>query len=212
MSFQSMIRWLLPREDHFFDFIERQAQVARDAARAMAAFKDGGIATEVRMTVQNLEHEGDRAVHGMLDALAKSFATPIDREDLQKLSKRLDDITDKINLAARAWVLFGVEKPTKPMLAMIDKLVESTSVLAELAPLLRTRDYKRLIADCGRVSAFEKDGDQVFRNALSELFHDPAIDAKTILREKEVLEDLERALNHCDQVAEILTNIAVKHG
>jgi uncharacterized protein len=51
----------------------------------------------------------------------------------------------------------------------------------------------------------------VFRDAISKLFHDPAIDAKDILREKEVLDDLEKAVNRCEQVADALTSIAVKH-
>ena len=57
----------------------------------------------------------------------------------------------------------------------------------------------------------EKDGDQIYRDAMHTLFHDPAIDAKTILREKEVLEDLEDAIDSCDSVSDILTNLAVKN-
>ena len=58
----------------------------------------------------------------------------------------------------------------------------------------------------------EKEGDAVFRGAVSVLFHDPSVDAKMLLREKEILEDLENAIDKCDHVAETLTNIAVKNG
>jgi uncharacterized protein Yka (UPF0111/DUF47 family) len=210
---QSLLRFLLPREDHFYDFLEKQSQVAHKAALVMAKYRDGSTTPQgIREQVQDLEHEGDQIVHQMLDTLARTFVTPIDREDMQRLSKRLDDILDMTNAAARACVLFGVDKPTKPMLAQIDKLVECTAVLELLMPKLRRHAYNELIETSRSVASIEKDSDGVFRDALSALFHDPAIDAKTILREREVLEDLEKAINRCDQVAELITNIAVKHG
>ena len=93
---QSVIRFLLPREDHFYDFLERQAVVAHKGAHALRSFKDGDVA-RVRDAVQLLEHEGDKIVHEMEEALAKTFVTPIDREDLQKLSSELDDVLDLMN-------------------------------------------------------------------------------------------------------------------
>jgi uncharacterized protein Yka (UPF0111/DUF47 family) len=210
---QALLRFVLPREDHFYDFLERQADVAHRAALVMAKYKDGSTTAQgIREQVQDLEHEGDDFVHQMLDALARTFVTPIDREDMQRLSKRLDDILDMTNAAARACVLFGVEKPTEPMLLLIDKLVQCTRVLNQLVPKLRRHAYREL-TDAGRpVSAIEKDSDGVYRDALSKLFHDPAIDAKTIMREREVLDDLEKAINRCDQASEMILDIAVKHG
>jgi uncharacterized protein len=212
MFLQSLIRWLLPKEAHFFDYLERQAVIAHQAVNVFARFKEGVSLVEIRNDVQDLEHQGDEIVHQMLDALARTFVTPIDREDLQMLSKRLDDITDLLNKAARVCVLFGVEKPTKPMQGMIEKLQVTTAVLKDAVPHLRSHQYQALIDASRKINELERDGDTVFRDALSDLFHDPKIDAKTILREKEVLEDLEKCMNRCDQVAEDLMNIAVKNG
>jgi hypothetical protein len=143
--------------------------------------------------------------------LGRTFVTPIDREDLQKLSKRLDDITDLCNAAARACVLFGVNKPTPPMCVLIENLVASTAELAATVPFLRKHDYHKVQSGSKKIKQLEKDSDVVFRDAISRLFHDPTIDAKDILREKEVLDDLEKAVNRCEQVADALTSIAVKH-
>jgi uncharacterized protein Yka (UPF0111/DUF47 family) len=212
MSLNSLLRLILPREDHFYDFLERQAEVADRAARSLARFKDGTAqAKAIRDEVQEIEHEGDRLAHEMIEALGRTFVTPIDREDLQRLSKRLDDIPDLCNAAARACVLFGVDHPTRPMTLLMDKLCECTRVIKATVPHLRPRAYGEVIAACRSINHYEKDGDAVFRDALSALFHDPAVDAKTILREKEILEDLEKAINRCDQAAELLTNIAVKN-
>src|SRR3954467_9529362 len=151
---QSILRFLLPKEDHFYDYLEHQAEAAFRAAKVLAKYKDGTTTAQgIREQVQDIEHEGDLVVHQMLDALARSFVTPIDREDLQRLSKRLDDIVDMTNAAARACVLFGVEKPTKPMLAQIDKLVECTAVIEQLMPKLRRHAYAELMEASRAVAA-----------------------------------------------------------
>ena len=212
MSFQAVLRFLLPKEDHFYDYLEQQIKAVNRAAHELKRLNQGDVPVAViREVIQGIEHEGDQAVHKMLDALGKTFVTPIDREDLQKLSKRTDDILDLTNAAVRACVLFGVERPTTSMSLLIEKLAACTAILNDTMPLLRRHDYPEIIRSAARVSHHEKDGDVVFRDAVKALFHDPNIDAKTILREKEVLEDIEKAINRCEQVAELLTNIAVKN-
>jgi len=211
MSLQSVVRWLLPREDHFYDFLERQATVASEAATALAEFHnpDATVAS-VRSKVQAFEHTGDRIVHEMEEALAKTFVTPIDREDLQRLSSQLDTVTDLANAAARTCDLFGVPRPTAPMIALIDKLIECTRVLTEAIPMLRTQDYKELLEKCRVLRGIEKEADVIYREAISHLFHSDAIDAKKLLREKTVLDELENAVDFCEYVSETLANLAVK--
>jgi uncharacterized protein len=210
MALQSLVRWLLPREDHFYDFLERQAVVAHDASQALASFN--GSAETTRAKVQEFEHAGDRIVHEMEEALAKTFVTPIDREDLQKLSSELDNIADLANGAARAAVLFGVETPTEPMRKLMEVLVRCTAVLKGAIPLLRKHAYADLVEKSRELRKLEKEGDGIYRDAVSKLFHDPAIDAKVLIREKAVLEDLENAIDHCNRIADTLANLAVKHG
>src|SRR5882757_2112420 len=102
MSLQSVVRWLLPREDHFYDYLEREAAVAYEAAVALAELRNPNVTVAgVRTKVQTLEHTGDKCVHEMEEALAKTFVTPIDREDLQRLSSQIDTIIDLANAAAR---------------------------------------------------------------------------------------------------------------
>jgi len=213
MSLQSVVRWLLPREDHFYDFLERQATVASEAATALADFHNpDSTVAGVRAKVQVFEHTGDKIVHEMEEALAKTFVTPIDREDLQRLSSQLDTVTDLANAAARTCDLFGVPRPTEPMIALIDKLIECTRVLTQAVPMLRKHEYKELLEKCRVLRAIEKEADAIYREAISHLFHDDHIDAKKLLREKTVLDDLENAVDYCEYVSETLTNLAVKQG
>lgn len=212
MAVQSLIRWLLPRDEHFYVFLERQSVVAHEAAVALAHFGRDQSPAQVREAVQAQEHAGDKLVHEMEEALAATFVTPIDREDLHRLSSELDSIADLANSAARTCDLFGVDQPTAAMTALIDLLVRCTARLRETLPLLRQHRYAELVEAARQTRAFEKEADTVYREAISALFHDAGIDARRLLREKEVLDRLEQALDQCELVADTLINLAVKHG
>lgn len=212
MALQDLVRWLLPREQHFFEYLSKQAAVAHRGAIALGGFKSGKRIEDVQAAVQQLEHEGDKVVHELEEALGNTFVTPIDREDLQHLSSELDDVLDLTNSAARACLLFGVQKPTEPMIQLIDLLIQCTAQLEEALPKLGKHDYAGLMATSRAIRQLEKDADAVFRSALSRLFHDDDVDAKSILREKEVLENLEHAVDRCERVGHTLANLAVKHG
>jgi len=212
MALQGLVRWLLPKEDHFYDYIETQGALCLEAANALSGFKRGQTAEQVRDAVQVIEHKADDYVHKMEDALARTFVTPIDREDLQKLSSELDDVVDLTNLAARACVVYGVTQASPEVSKLMDLLVQTTTVLKDSVPKLRRHDYSGLIEQCRALRQLEKDADVIFRGAVSNLFKNPEVDAKQLLREKEVLEDIERAVDHCDNVADLLSNLAVKHG
>jgi len=207
-----MIRWLLPRGDDFYGYLERQAAAAHRGARALGEFCDGKPIEEVQAAVQICEHEGDKVVHELVEALQRTFVTPIDREDLQRLSSELDDVLDLTNSAARACRLFGVVTPTEPMKGLIGVLIRCAKELEETLPRLAKHDYAGLVTASRTLRQLEKEGDTIFRSALSKLFHDESVDAKSLLREKEVLENLEHAIDRCERVAHTLTNLAVKHG
>ena len=212
MSIQALINWLLPREDHFYDFLERQAQVAQRAVPVLGRFVDPGADYEaIRIEVTQIEKEGDRIVDEVLSALSNTFVTPIDREDLQRLSKKIDDILDYVNLTARSLVIFDLKQPTEPMTRQLELLRESCDILVEIMPCLRKKQYDALIQGCQRIHAVEKRADAIFRTELSRLFHDQTVEAKDILRAREVLDHLETAIDSCDAVAETLMNVAVKH-
>lgn len=213
VTLQGLIRWLLPREDHFYDYLEQQAEAAHLGAKALARLKEPDVTPQqVREAVQGHEHEGDKVVHAMEEALAKTFVTPIDREDLQRLSAQLDDVLDLANGTARAFVLYGVQRPTEAMGRLMGLLEQSTAVLRDAMPKLRKHAYAELLDASREMRKLEKEGDGVFREAISALFHNESASARAMLSEKEVLEDLENAIDQCEMVAETLANLAVKHG
>ena len=211
MGFQAIVRWLLPREDHFYEMLEEMGRLAYDAAVALARFQDVGAA-EIQRTVQTIEHAADDVVRRMAEALAKTFVTPIDREDLHRLTGELDDIIDHANLTARAFHLYNIERPSPAMVELMQKLVAVTALIRDAVPNLRKHDYDGLLGGGRKVRQFEKEADTVYRAAISALFREDHVDFRKLLAQKEALDDLERAIDHCDNVADLLANLAVKHG
>ena len=223
MGLQDVIRFFLPREDHFYDFLEKQARVAHAGAKELVKFTTNGTSARVaRDSVQKIEHEGDRYVHDMEEALAKTFVTPIDREDLHKLSSELDSVLDLMNGAIRSCVMLGVEKPTEPMKKLIQLIVRCTEKIEEAIFKLRKNEYASIVETARELRKLEKEADQVYRGAISEMFlvsdhtgapfREEPIDARVLIREMTVLESLENAIDQCDSIADTLVNLAVKHG
>ncbi|HQY60191.1 MAG: DUF47 family protein [Myxococcales bacterium] len=208
MGIQDVIRWLVPKDEHFFDILEKQATTAREG---VAAFKDERDVAAAGVNMQAWEHKGDKLVHELEESLAKTFVTPIDREDIHLLSSALDDILDLANGAARACQLFGVTERTPAMQELLAILHQCTEVVDRAIPNLRKHAYAALVDSSRELRKLEKEGDRVYKAEVSRLFHDQTVDAKVLLREKAVLDDLENALDHCDGVASILANLAVKH-
>jgi uncharacterized protein Yka (UPF0111/DUF47 family) len=222
MGIQDVIRFFLPKEEHFYDFLEKQAEAAHAGAKAIARFSENGTsAEEARAAVQKCEHEGDKIVHDMEEALAKTFVTPIDREDLQKLSSDLDTVLDLTNGAIRACVMLGVQQPTEAMKKLIRLILKCTEKIEVTIPKLRKHEYTSIVEAARELRKLEKEADTVYREAISELFRDGASgapfrenahDARVLIREKTVLEDLENAIDSCDEIADTLTNLAIKNG
>jgi uncharacterized protein len=211
MAFQAMIRWLLPREDHYYDMIEELGRLGFEAAQALAAFETRPAA-EVQEKVQLIEHQADDVVRRMEDALARTFVTPLDREDLHRLTSELDDIIDLANLTARSYSLYSIEKPTQAMIELSKTLITCTAMIRDTLPNLRAHKFNELIGGGRKVRELEKAGDTIYRTAISELFKAPSIDFRELLKQKEALDHLESAVDHCDNVADLLANMAVKHG
>lgn len=211
MAIQSIIRFLLPREDHWYDMLEELSKLGLEASTALLTFKSEPP-EKVQAAVQQIEHKADDVVRRMEDALARTFVTPLDREDLHRLTSELDDIIDLMNLSARTFGLYHLKKPSEPMVKIMEKLAEATKMIAEAVPHLRKHEFEELLNGGRKVRGVEKEADDIYRKAISELFGSTDPDFREMLRQKEALDHLEQAVDHCDNVADLLANLAVKHG
>jgi uncharacterized protein Yka (UPF0111/DUF47 family) len=98
------------------------------------------------------------------------------------------------------------------MVQLMEKLEACTAILSQTVPLLRSHQYQNLFEGNRRLRNLEKEADAVYREAISGLFSDAQPDFRDLLKQKEALDDLERAVDYCDDVADLLANLAVKHG
>lgn len=214
MGIQDVIRWFLPREHHFYDFLERQSKLAREAAVELSGFAAGKSELEAAyLKVEEQERLGDRAVEEMEDALARTFVTPIDREDLHHLSSQLDDVLDQIYSTIRSCDLLGVSPLSEPMKKMVAELLGCAELLDDAVPRLRKHEYSAIVDATRKIRQRERDADRVYGEGVSALFADgEERSPRVLIREKTVLDGLERAVDFCDNAANTLTNLAVKHG
>jgi uncharacterized protein Yka (UPF0111/DUF47 family) len=212
MGVQNFIRGLLPREDRFYEILTKQASLAHRAARALGEYAEGAPIGDVQPRVAQLEAEGDAAYGALEDALQDTFVTPIDREDLQLLSDALDDVLDWTDAAARSVADFGVGPATAPMQRLTALLVQATAELEGATKALSRHDYAAMHGASRLMRRVLKESESALRAGLRDLFAEEAIDARRLLREKEVLEDLGRALDRAERVAHTLAHLSVKHG
>lgn len=209
MNFQSIIKFLLPKEDKFFLILEKQALLTYETAKTLAMFTNDNIT--ISTSVQDLEHEGDSLVTHLEEELAKTFVTPIDREDIHKLSIELDDIIDFCNQAARSAVLFKITEPTMAMDKLANLLVQSTSILNQILPSLRKGNFEDFYKAKVEIKEIEKQADKIYRAEINSLVTNEN-NFKSLYCQKEVLDKLENAIDRSEDILQLLVNLAVKHG
>lgn len=204
---------LFPREEKFFEFFKRQGKIIEDAAEVLQAiFDDYGSLERHVKRIEDLEHEGDAVVREVAMRLNKIFVTPIDREDIHELSSVLDDVIDYIRAAAMRLILFDVKAPTKPAKELASVILKSAQEINRALENLET--FKDVTLYTERIKEYEKLGDRINRGAVGSLFQPaekgalPVID---VIKWQEIYERLETAIDKCEDVAQIIEGITLKH-
>lgn len=203
---------LFPKESVIFDLFRKSAQNVHEGTTALKDLFENY--QNIRSNVQKikaLEHTGDDLTHQIIDHLAKTFITPLDREDIHHIAQRMDDIMDQVDMAANRMVLFNIPAPTKEAIEFSLILYKSTGLLIEAFSSLRNLKNAPTILNCCReIHTLENDGDRLMQLAIARLF-DETDDAKAIIKWKDIYQILESATDRCEDVADVLQTIMVKH-
>ena len=200
----------LPREEQYFDLFIQMTLYISSAAKElqeMLADKNHDF-EEYAQRIKGLEHACDELTHNISTRLNKSFITPFDREDIYTMSTALDDIVDLIDEAARTIVMFDVHEITKHARDFADVIVRMAEQLKEIVAMLQKP--KNVTQRLVEIHRLENEGDDIYHAAIAELFHD-SHDALTVLKWKEVYEKLEAAIDRCENVANIIESVIIKH-
>ncbi len=200
---------LFPREMVFFDYFKEDIANALKAAEALRAMVyDYTDIKEKARGIKAIEHDGDTITHQIIHTLNKTFVTPFDREDIYDLTTSVDDVVDLIEATADACVLYQVKEPSSFLQAGVDTLVLAVRELQKAFDKLSS--YKGLAEHWIEANRLENQADQIYRQAVAELFSN-GHDAVEILRWKGVYDLLEDANDKCEDVANIIETITIKH-
>ncbi len=202
----------LPRDEKFFDLFEQSANNIVKASHVLKDLIDSWDCIEQRVEeIREMEHTGDTITHEIIARLHRTYVTPIDREDIALLAKSLDDVMDFIDAAAGTMLVYKVDTPGTRARELADIIIKAAAEV-ELAVLevRRKAKPKHVLARCVEINRLENMGDVVFRTALAELFEDSS-DMARIIKWREIFEQLESATDRCEDVADVLEGVALKH-
>ncbi len=202
---------LVPKDKIFFDLFEKQAGVIKEAAWQLVALtEDFTDVKQKRHAIELLEHKGDQITHDIYLQLNNTFITPIDPEEISKLASSLDEILDYIDGATEKMFYYNIASTDTHMIELA-KLIHMSSVEIESAvkAIRSIKDPRYIEERCIEVNRLENLADDVLANAVTELFK--TTDAITIIKLKDIYEHLETATDNCEDVANILSDIAIRH-
>lgn len=210
--------WLVPREEKFFDILEEQSAIVVEGAEALVHMLEGyekaarepeGVRT-LKRKVKEIEHRGDLKTHELFTALNATFITPLDREDIANLASALDDILDFTYATANHLHLYDVKRPEKELLEVAIILRDQTQYLRDALVHLRDPGKRdELRAKLVEIHSLENQADDVTNRAKAALFQQD--DVKHIIKMKDVFEFAETATDKCEDAADVLRDILVKH-
>jgi hypothetical protein len=201
---------LLPRSDRFYDDFEALAdELQRGAVLLEEMFATGTPAWGKADEIKEVEHKCDSLTHEIIQRLNRSFVTPLDREDIHELARSLDDVMDAIDASASVVRLYKLETVRFGARELAQIITVSTEQVR--LGLKALEQKKGLITHAVEINRLENEADRIHQQSLSRLFDDER-DPLMVIKWKETLDFLEAATDRCEDVANVLEGVYVKHG
>jgi len=202
---------LIPQDKVFFDLFEKQAGIVKEAAWQLVALtEDFTSVKEKRHAIEKLEHKGDLLTHDIYNQLNTTFITPMDPEEISRLASSMDDVLDYIDGATEKMYYYGIESTDTHMIELAKLIHMSTSEIEGAVRGIRSIKDPRYIEErCIEVNRLENLADDVLAHAVTDLFR--TNDAIMIIKYKDIYEHLETATDYCEDVANVLSDIAIRH-
>lgn len=215
MFLDRLIRMVLPPEDRkFLDyyFVE-EAKAAHEAA---ILFRDIIVKSEHMneanyLKAQEIKHKSADLTHDTVSALNQTFITPIDREDILSISLSLNKITKRILRSAVNFRVFRIKNFPPAMKQQSEVLMAATEEVTTIIGALRTiRKPDALTASHRRMTEIERRGDEIFAQAIDDLFSG-SYDALDVIKFRGIYRDIESAMDYCYAVSDTVLNVVMKN-
>jgi predicted phosphate transport protein (TIGR00153 family) len=215
MGIASTIEYFKPKEKKFFPLFEASAENLVKAAIQLNKYflvKDKEEKEKIIIDIKEFEKAGDEITHELYHELNKTFITPFDREDINKLSGSLDDVMDMMNGFCQKMRNHPPQKESQYFLELSELILMATREIKIAILELKNLKYpKKIMEACIRINEIENQADDVYHISLSELFENEK-DAVELIKTKEMLSVLEKATDRAEDVSDVLKSIIVKAG
>ena len=202
----------VPKEMKFFDLHEASAKNTVKAAQALKEMLESWQFIDSRAAeITELEHEGDTITHQIISLLHRTFVTPFDREDIALLAHTMDDVIDFIHAAADAMFIYKIKEPTQRAKELADIILQGANEMEMAVSGLRKRSQLQMVQErCVEINRLENMADRVYRAGMAELFENTD-DIAEIIKWREIYGHMESATDRCEDVANVLEGVALKH-
>jgi len=206
--------WVVPQDKVFFDLFDRMARTVVSAADMLVEFIENferiENTKEQCRTMKEIEHEGDEITHQIYEQLNLTFITPLEPEEISRLASALDDILDYIDGTMQQMYSYGITETDNSMIELA-KLIQLSVIEIERAvnSIRNIKNPGQIEDRCIEVNRLENVADTVLGHAIMDLFRTE--DAITIIKLKDVYENLEIATDKCEDAANVLSDIAIRH-
>jgi uncharacterized protein len=200
-----------PKETDFFMMFDKAARnLNKGAVLLVEMMEDLSKAETKSKEIYEVEQEGDMLTHEVMRRLNKTFITPLDREDIHSLISRIDDVLDLIWASADRATLFKIKDSTPEAVELSKCILSTTEIIAKAVTSLKDKKYSYIQEYCIEINRLENAADRIFREALARLFENTK-DPILVIKWKNIYENLEDATDICEDVANILESIVLKH-
>ena len=203
--------WIIPQDKVFFDLFDEMAAIVVTAANLLVEFIENfENVKEQCYRMKHIEHQGDEITHQIYEQLNRTFITPLEPEEISRLASALDDILDYIDGTVQQMCGYGITETDAHMVELA-KLIQLSAIDIEQAvnSIRSIKDPSLIEERCIEVNRLENIADNVLGHAIMDLFKTE--DAITIIKLKDIYENLEMATDKCEDVANVLSDIAIRH-
>ncbi|WP_297438929.1 DUF47 domain-containing protein [uncultured Clostridium sp.] len=204
------------KEDKFYKLFRAQAENVLDGAKLLRKFLNTMENDSVFIKeMESLEHKGDKIVHEVIEKLNNAYVTPIDREDIFAITKKMDDCIDCNDSIMNTFVMFNVKECTEEAKQFGDFIVKAAEKVLELMDVLpnmaKSKEKKIINSKVIEVNRIENEADELFRDAVGKLFRDKNSDILDIIKWKDLYQAFENSVDSFEKIVNITAGVVMKN-
>lgn len=206
----NMFSWIKSNDQEILAIINNLAKKAVETAEALVVLFSDLSNTQQHTKIKNLETEADALTRDVFAALNKTFITPIDREDIQRIASKIDDVIDFMDGISARIHSYKITAPPPNALEIAKELVNATKEVEYMVSKLKNiKNAQDMVAHCRNTGNIEHVVDDLYRKSIEKLFE--TNDAITIIKLKDIYETMETASDRCVDVADVIEDIVLKY-